>query len=75
MTTLARMDGVAGSHSRSELKVFYLYAEVMGYTLATLRALADKGVELHVVHWDMRKLTPFEISMLPGATFYPRSEM
>lgn len=63
------------SAARSGLKVLYLYAEVMGYTLATLRALADKGVELHVVHWDTRKLTPFEIGALPGASFYPRSEM
>ena len=57
------------------MKVLYLYAEVMGYTLATLRALADKGVALHVVHWDTRKLTPFEIGALPGAAFYPRSKM
>ncbi|VUX46343.1 Glycosyl transferase, group 1 family protein [Candidatus Defluviicoccus seviourii] len=72
---MAKMYEFFKHESRGSLKVLYLYAEVMSYTLATLRALADKDVELHVVHWDTRKLTPFEIGSIPGATFYPRSKM
>lgn len=47
----------------------------MGYTLATIRALSGLGAELHVVHWDHKKLTPFELPIVAGVTFYPRSQM
>ena len=57
------------------MKILYLYEEVMGYTLATMRALASLGVELHVIHWDHKKLTPFELPTVSGVTFYPRSQL
>ena len=47
----------------------------MGYTIATLRALSALGVDLHVVHWDHKKLTPFVLPTVSGLTFYPRSQM
>ncbi len=56
------------------MRILYLCAEVMGFALATMRELAARGAELHVVHWDTRKLTPFQITDVRGATFYPRSE-
>lgn len=57
------------------MKVLYLHAEVMGYTMATIRALVDRGVEVHIVHWDHRKLTPYTAPELPGVFLYNRSEM
>ena len=38
------------------MKILYLYAEVMGYTMATIRELAERGNEVHVVHWDHKQL-------------------
>ena len=37
------------------MKILFLHAEIMGYTLATLRALTNMGAEIHIVHWDHRK--------------------
>ena len=34
------------------MKIFYLYAEIMGYTMATIRALVDTDAQIHIVHWD-----------------------
>lgn len=56
------------------MKILYLYAEVMGYTLTTIRELNERyGAELHVVHWDTKKLTPFQHQHTKNATFYGRS--
>lgn len=56
------------------MKVLYLYSEVMGYTMATIRALVEKGCEVHVVHWDHKKLTPYEVPSLTNVHMYKRSE-
>ena len=56
------------------MKILYLYAEVMGYTMATIRALAEQGGEVHVVHWDHKKLTPYQAPSLPKVHMYKRSE-
>ena len=57
------------------MKILYLYAEVMGYTLATIRELKLRyNAEIHVVHWDARKLTPFEHG-IDYARFYARSTL
>ena len=57
------------------MTVVFLYSEVMGYTLASLGALAVNGSDVHVVHWDHRKLTPFRLPSDTGITFYPRSQL
>jgi glycosyltransferase involved in cell wall biosynthesis len=57
------------------MKVLYLYAEVMGYTMATIRALTELGCEVHVVHSDRQKKTPYKANELPGVFAYPRSQM
>lgn len=59
----------------ASVRVLYLYAEVMGYTMATIRALVVSGAEVHVVHWDSRKLTPvqFQATSTPHVTTYARS--
>lgn len=55
------------------MRILYLYAEVMGYTLATIRELIRMGNEVHVVHWNHQKLTPFEIRKIPNLFLYSRS--
>jgi len=55
------------------VKILFLYAEVMGYTMATLKALSSQGVESHVVHWDKSKLTPYRAPDVDNIYFYSRS--
>jgi glycosyltransferase involved in cell wall biosynthesis len=55
------------------MKILYLYAEVMGYTMATIRALSARGVQVHLVHWDHRRLTPFVVEPLSDVIMYKRS--
>ncbi len=57
------------------MKILYLYAEVMGYTMATIKALVERGAEVHVVHWDHKKLTSYQIQPLRNVHMYNRSEM
>lgn len=47
----------------------------MGYTMATIRVLAERGCEVHVVHWDDKKLTPYKAPRLPNVSMYNRSEL
>lgn len=56
------------------MKILYLYAEVMGYTMATMKALIELGAELHVVHWDKNNRTPIKIPEMRELHKYPRSE-
>ena len=56
------------------MKILYLYAEVMGYTMSTIRELSDRyGAELHVVCWDSKKITPYKHQQVANVTFYGRS--
>lgn len=57
------------------MKILYLYTEVMGYTMATITALVERGAEVHVVHWDHKKLTPYQAPKLPNVYMYERSAM
>jgi len=57
------------------MKILYLYAEVLGYTMATIQALVNDGAEVHVVHWDHKKLTAYQHPAMDGVHFYRRSEM
>jgi glycosyltransferase involved in cell wall biosynthesis len=57
------------------MKILYLYAEVMGYTMATIRALVKGGAEVHIIHWDHKKLTPYHAPQLAGVYLYKRSEL
>lgn len=56
------------------MKILYLYSEVMGYTVATIDALAVLGAEVHLVHWDKRKLTPYRIPSRARVIIYRRSD-
>jgi glycosyltransferase involved in cell wall biosynthesis len=55
------------------MRILYLYIEVMGYTLATIRELRSLGYEMHIVHWDKGKLTPYKIENINDVKFYPKS--
>lgn len=57
------------------MKILYLYAEVMGYTMATIRALAERGNEVHVLHWDHKKQTPYKVPNVSNVFMYNRSEL
>ena len=57
------------------MKILYLYAELMGYNMATIRSLAERGNEVHVVHWDHKKLTPYKAPFMPNVIMYKRSEL
>lgn len=56
------------------MKILYLYTEVMGYTLATINSLIDRGAIVHLVHWDKKKLTPYNFSCTQSLVVYKRSD-
>jgi glycosyltransferase involved in cell wall biosynthesis len=58
-----------------KIRILYLYAEVMGYTMATIRMLLERGIEVHVVHWDHKKLTPYQVPEWVNLHLYKRSRM
>lgn len=52
-----------------------LYSEVMGYTMATLKALVTRHkVSVHVFFWDKNKLSEFAVESQHNITYYPRSK-
>lgn len=57
------------------MRILFLYSEVMGYTVATIRALSASGAEVHVVRWDRKRLTPYALPEIPGTFFYERSSL
>jgi glycosyltransferase involved in cell wall biosynthesis len=46
----------------------------MGYTLSTLKVIKSKGYNVHLIHWDKNKITPFEIDDISGINIYPKSD-
>jgi len=60
---------------RKSMKILYLSSEVMGYTMATIKALVERGAEVHVVHWDHMKLTPYKVPKYSNVYMYKRSAM
>jgi glycosyltransferase involved in cell wall biosynthesis len=56
------------------MKILYLYAEVMGYTMSTISELVERGNEVHVVHWNHKKMTPYKPPVMPNVFMYNRSE-
>ncbi len=47
----------------------------MGYTLSTCKILASQGFEVHIVHWDHKKLSDYEPEINNDILLYKRSEM
>lgn len=46
----------------------------MGYTMATIKALLARDAIVHVVHWDHKKLTPYNVVNQENLNLYPRSK-
>ncbi len=57
------------------MKILYLYAELMGYQIPIFKEYVEKyHADVHVVHWDHKKLTPYNPPKLENVTYYKRSE-
>lgn len=57
------------------MKILYLYAELMGYQIPVFKEyVVSYQAEVHVIHWDNKKLTPYVPPVLSGVNYYKRSE-
>jgi glycosyltransferase involved in cell wall biosynthesis len=56
------------------MKILYLYTEIMGYSIATIKELIKSGAEVHVVHWDKKKISKYQVTKKFGVHFYSRSK-
>lgn len=58
-----------------KINILYLYAELMGYQIPILELYVKKyNAQVHVVHWDQKKLTPYTPPKLDNVHYYNRSE-
>ena len=58
MTGMAKSSLFPAEHiGYSRMKILYLYVEVPGYTMSTIRTLAASGCEKLVVYWDTKNWT------------------
>lgn len=51
-----------------------LYTELAEYLLACVRELANRGIEVHLVHWKVNKEAPFKLSAPEGVHFHQRDK-
>lgn len=57
------------------MKILYLYAELSPYLRPVFETYVKTyGAELHVVHWDHLRLTPYQPVLMDGVSYYRRSE-
>lgn len=57
------------------MKILYLYAELMGYQIPIFKEYINKyNANVHIVHWDQKKLTPYTPPELKNVFYYNRSE-
>ncbi|WP_041245362.1 glycosyltransferase [Geotalea uraniireducens] len=57
------------------MKILYLYSEVMPYNIPVFEKYVQKyNAEVHVVHWDHKKLTPYKLPKLDNVIYYNRSD-
>lgn len=62
-------------NKESVVKILYLYSELSPYLRPLFAALVkNHKIELHVVHWDDLKLSPYQPVLMDGVTYYRRSE-
>ena len=56
------------------MKILYLYSELSPYLRPVFEAIVKTHkIELHVVHWDHLKLTPYQPVLMDGVTYYRKS--
>jgi len=59
----------------SELKILYLYSELIGYQIPIFEVyVRDYNAKVHVVSWDKNKLKPYNHPLVEGVSFYKRSK-
>jgi glycosyltransferase involved in cell wall biosynthesis len=57
------------------INIVYLYAELQPYVIVVLQELVkQKGVTIHVVHWDKKRLTPYVAPHIDQVYYYDRSQ-
>ncbi|HRP89094.1 MAG TPA: glycosyltransferase [Edaphocola sp.] len=55
--------------------ILYLYAEIMGYQIPVFEEYVEKyQADVHVVHWNHKKLTPYVPPQINGVSFYNRTD-
>lgn len=58
------------------MTILYLYTELMGYQIPVLKEYVSKyDADVHVVHWDHKKLTPYIPPVIENVTYYNRSNL
>jgi len=57
----------------TQKNILYLYTEAMGYTKIVIDQLVVLGYEIHLVHWDARRLTSYNFPLTRGVKLYKRS--
>lgn len=57
------------------MTILYLYSELVGYNMPIFKLLVEKyKAKIHVIHWDKKKLKPFEPEIINNVYYYPRSK-
>ena len=57
------------------MKILYLYSELCGYNISTMKALTKKGAKVTVVHWDHKKLGEYNYRGNDEINEYKRSKL
>lgn len=55
-------------------RALFLYTELAGYTMACLRAAADRGLDVHAVRWPVNVEAPFAFEENHRIQLYNRSD-
>ena len=56
-------------------RVVFLYVQLSGYMVSCLNQLANNGVEVHVVHYDVSERVPFIFHFNANIKRYLRAEL
>jgi len=57
------------------MRILYLYSEIMGYNIPIFELLSKLKHDVHVVHWDHKKLSKFKHSNTQNIKYYQRSKL
>ena len=58
------------------MTILYLYSELMGYQIPVLKEYTlEYNAEVHVVHWDNKKKTPYIPPSIENVKYYDRSSL
>lgn len=55
-------------------KIVFLYAEIAGFLPPLLKHICEEyHAEIHIFHWDKKRLKPYTPPAIPNVTYYARS--